>query len=43
MEGAVGAVFATMMSTLVLQMTTIGNNDSYPVSRPTDLNLVNEC
>lgn len=40
MEGAVGAVFATMMGTIMLQMSTVGNNDSYPVSRPNDLNEV---
>lgn len=41
MEGAVGAIVATMMSTLVLQMSTIGDNDTYPLSTPKDLNKVN--
>lgn len=40
MQGAVGTVFATMMSSLMLQMTMVGNNDSYPISKPALLNKV---
>lgn len=42
MEGAVGVVFATMMSSLLLQMANVGNNQFYPLSRPEELNKVSK-